>query len=482
MTCLAPDRFVELLEGGLDRAPDGERSHLAACADCRDAWADLAGADGVLRAARPRRSWPHLYVAAAAAFLLALTAHIVLSIGGVPIGGIPAQEQPKDPVKLLMEGGEKEALEARTALFRQGVDALPALFEARRRCPEGVVREVVGKQAAARALDWYKKSGGGDPRVEKAAADLELKGPAARVGMLLDLIFDIKQAAAADDFAREIFGWTLTPILGMRSEYAPAPFEEFLQHIPMEPWVRKEWTVSIVLDPSLPADLRTRRVSGDTNLGPRGILDSLCCAHDLDYDVRFGVLFLSTPARLWNRPSSRELTKEEAARARSCIARLGGDSIEDREKARAELRTFGAAVLSLLEQGATASDRDAAALCRALLEELRRREPIPRANRWRTDPIEGKLKELGRDLSESKFTAKLAGLDLATALRRVGQSLRAKEVSLLYDDERLKGIVVPLLDLREVPAAQVLELLTLPYGLDAKLIPESGIVVVEAGR
>lgn len=87
MSCIAPDRFVELLEAGPDSAHPGEAEHLGSCAECRDSWARLAGADQLLRAAAPvvargNRLPLSSMIAAAAALLLAVGLALWKSPGG----------------------------------------------------------------------------------------------------------------------------------------------------------------------------------------------------------------------------------------------------------------------------------------------------------------------------------------------------------------------------------------------------------------
>ena len=93
MSCLAEDRFIELLDqGGLEATKPGERAHLESCEACRDSWAGVAAAAEVLADARPRSSgrsarWVPLG-AAAAMLLVVLGVIAILAVVGnfFPLG------------------------------------------------------------------------------------------------------------------------------------------------------------------------------------------------------------------------------------------------------------------------------------------------------------------------------------------------------------------------------------------------------------
>src|SRR6185295_3434335 len=91
MSCLAEERFVELLDqGGLDATKPEEQAHLERCESCRDSWATIAAAGEVLVEARPRsasRESRLIPMIAAAAMLLTI-------IGVVALKKIPSTTKP----------------------------------------------------------------------------------------------------------------------------------------------------------------------------------------------------------------------------------------------------------------------------------------------------------------------------------------------------------------------------------------------------
>ncbi len=84
MTCIAPDKFIELLEAGrLDHPDPDVAQHLAECGDCRDAWAAIGAADEVLPSLRPlRRKVQFRALPAIAAALLLTVLGSFLWVGG----------------------------------------------------------------------------------------------------------------------------------------------------------------------------------------------------------------------------------------------------------------------------------------------------------------------------------------------------------------------------------------------------------------
>lgn len=247
MTCLADERFVEILDlGGLEATRPEERDHLESCDACRESWASVSSAAAVLTESRPRRAgrlgWFPLTVAAAV--LLAI-------VGVILLKSAPAvAPKPADPIARFLEGKPEEFDQARAELRKRGRPGLLPLVEAR----------------------------------------IRHKG-AARIGALQTLIHEIK--AAGQDPYRSIEEHRVTVKLsriGLKNAIT---------------LIRDPANLNIVLDPTLleaatnvPVDLAVE------NGTMREVLELLCMVVDLDFDYRYGVWYLSTPAKLWAAPGA----------------------------------------------------------------------------------------------------------------------------------------------------------------------------------
>lgn len=239
MTCFTEDRFVELLDRP---ASADERGHLERCPACRESWGSLAAAADVLTDARPKpaasRGWKAFPVAVAAAILLAIV--------GVVVVRSPGKPRPQDP---LVEFLERGSTEARSALLRGGRASLPGLMAAR-------------------------------PRLQGSA----------RLQALHQLAFDIKVASAQDPEALEIFRALAAP--GYDLNFKDTDLRDVVD------FVRSVSKANILLDPTVNAgridhfDLRGATL--------KEILELLCSLKGLDFDVRYGMVFISTPLRLWS--------------------------------------------------------------------------------------------------------------------------------------------------------------------------------------
>jgi hypothetical protein len=265
MTCIAEDRFAELLDGGgLGALRSEERDHLEGCDGCRESWASVAAAADVLTESRPRRAGLAirlLPVVAAAAMLLAIAGLIVSreSPSGHPV-------PPKDPVAEFIDAKPEELDKARAALLRMGRPALPRLVAARTR----LVR--------------------GSPRFEE----------------LQDVIWALKVSGAQErgipEFARRM------EVMKIDLSFEKIAMGDLLE------FIRDFSGVNFVVDPAVPPGTMDAIKVQDTTL--QSVLEIICSAMDLDFDFRYGCVFLSRPMRLWSTeagvglPESNRWTKQ----------------------------------------------------------------------------------------------------------------------------------------------------------------------------
>lgn len=244
MSCLTEDRVVEILDqGGLDATRPEERTHLETCEGCRDAWATVAAAAEVLVGARPKAvpgRWRLFPVAVAAAMLLTIVGVIAVRKMTKPIA---------DPVSALLEGNPDQVRQASETLRRAGRKSLPGLLAAR-------------------------------PRFKGSA----------RLQSLQDLIFAIKQDGAADDPEKAAIFKRLEAKGTIKGE--GLSLDTFLG------WIRTSSKANVHLDPKVEGGTVDVLDLRDSSF--RSLLDVLCAIKDLDYDVRYGVVFVSTPLRLWS--------------------------------------------------------------------------------------------------------------------------------------------------------------------------------------
>lgn len=239
MSCLSEEQVIEILDrGGLESAAADERAHLESCAACRESWATAAAAGELLTEARPAASrWRIFPVAVAAAMLLAI-------IGAIAIRPTPPKRV--DPVVLLTEGSPEESNEARAMLLKAGRSSLPALAAARGR---------------------FK----GTPKLR----------------ILQDLMFEIK---LQDPEGRELLQQLDTRRIDL--QFTDTPIDDVIG------FLRDFAKINIVLDPLVERGaLQTLNLKNATH---REVLDMICLVMELDFDVRYGVLFLSKPLRLWS--------------------------------------------------------------------------------------------------------------------------------------------------------------------------------------
>lgn len=348
---------------GLGPAPD----HLDLCAECQETVDRLRSERDVLRRADvrldvplpKRRAGGLAPLAMAAAALLAVTAAIVLRSEAPPLPTTsgPAQQAP-DVDKLIarfLDGTEKESARARELLVASASASLPALVEMRRNRPD------VLRPDALSALLW------------------DLKRKAA--GQAADAILHrLKEAR-------------------LEVEFRNTPLPEVLAYL------AQVSAIGVYIDPLLDDVSVNLTLKKSTAVQA---LDLLAILYDLEFDVRYGVLFAGRPHRLFDLPTLRQ------AQDRSAIPTAG-------HWRRQELSTAGADLLRKLD---------------------RMTIDLEFANTPLSDVL-----EFVRDFSE-------ANLILKPNAGHVPINLKAKGLSV----------------------ASILELISLPLGLDLKI--EGNVVIL----
>ncbi|MBI2933830.1 MAG: hypothetical protein HYY16_19475 [Planctomycetes bacterium] len=424
MSCIAPEHLVELLErGGLDVAGADERRHLAECAQCTDAWSRIAFADDILRDAPAFQRQPgfaRVFVGAAAAASILMA--ILIAIQPDPPQARPTQqaESKPDPMKLFLDGSQAESTAARLEILARGTDAVPALLEERaRRQDEG---------------HWQA---------------------------LNDLLFEIKSSAATDEGRKALVSLAEHRVNFKLNDAYVRSVLDLLARVAI---------TNLAIDPQMrgACDIRP------THDTARRVLDVIATKLDLDYDYRFGVIWLTSPKRLWPVPKPiPPLTATEEKIAQAWVAALGADSLEERDRASLELRLLGRAVIPLIEAGARGEDTGRAARCRDLLDAFRR--PVPLSNAWRAQALALADRPLAARLLAARVTLTL---NEAFAGDCLGLLKRVADFEVVTDAAVQEILVESRLTLyvRDLPCSNALELITLPQGLDAKI--ENGKVVL----
>jgi hypothetical protein len=245
MNCLADERFIEILDrGGLDATRPDERVHLESCEACRESWASVAAAADVLAESRPKAARGRLVpLTVAAAMLFTIVGLIVWK-------SAPVVVQPKDPVVLLLEGTPEEVRSAREALLKQGRKAIPVLVAAR-------------------------------PKFKGSA----------RLQSLRDLIFDLKRASVQQD-PDAVAVFKKLESVRVDLSFENTRIDDILG------FIRDFSPMNILLDPGVDGGMVDKYDMKDATL--RNCLEVLCAVRELDFDYRYGVVFLSSPMRLWS--------------------------------------------------------------------------------------------------------------------------------------------------------------------------------------
>ena len=282
---------------GLGPAPD----HLDLCAECQETVDRLRGERDVLRRADARLDVPlpkrkvggRALVALAAAALLAVTAAIVLRREPLPAAApVPGAQETPDVDKLIarfLDGTEKDSARARELLVASASAALPALVETRMKR-----QDVLRPDALAALLFDLKR---------------KVAGPAA------DRVFQrLKEAKLEVDFQN-------------------TPLSDVLKH------VAQATELDVYTDPSLSVEkiLVNLKVKESTLL--QG-LDLLAMLHDVEYDVRFGVLFVARSHRLFDLPAYRQTPQNFPAQGhwrRQELSSAGADLLKKLDRMSVDL-------------------------------------------------------------------------------------------------------------------------------------------------
>jgi hypothetical protein len=251
---------------GLAPTPD----HLGLCAECQETVERLRGERDLLRRADARLAVPLPERRHGALFLLALAAAALLAITGVvvlrrdpPPTATPAAETQEKPdleklVAQFRDGTDKESARARELLVDSAGSALPVLVESR-----------ISHPATLR--------------------------PDAFSALLLELKQKVAGPAAAPIFSR-LKEARLT--IDMKN----VPLTEVLAYM------ADVSGLNLHADPDLEASkIAVTLKVGDTPLTQ--LFDLLSMLYTLEYDVRFGVVFVGKPHRLFDLPSHRNSPK-----------------------------------------------------------------------------------------------------------------------------------------------------------------------------
>lgn len=350
MSCLAPERFVELLDrGGLDAVSTEEQAHLQECGPCRDSWATVAAAGEVLTEARPRQIGRMVRLVP----LLAAAA-VLLTIVGIIVAGRtapPVKKAMQDPLTQFLQGTPEEAEGARAALLKAGKGALPGLVAVR-------------------------------PKLKSSS----------RFPDLQNLIWAIKQDTAQDPAATSLLRKLETIKIDLQFENTS--FADVLN------FIRSFAGVNLIQDPAVDAGMVD--VLNLKNATLRSTLETLCAVRDLDFDVKYGVVFLSKPLRLWSTDPA-----------------------------------FG----------------------------------LPAANLWRTEAADSGRAAVVDKLRSSRLTVDIQNSPLSAIAQYMQEISSVKVVpSPGIADAQLW------LKVQDVPLEHAIELLTLPYGWDARI--DNGSVVL----
>ncbi len=412
---------------GFSPRPD----HVPGCGPCGDLesrleqeLALLRRADG--RVARAPRRASFAPVAFAAAVLVAITVAIVLYRVETPaING--AQDPKKEPptVEKLIQaalGGDADALKA---LRAKGPAILRLLVDAR--------------------LAAGETKGSGD---------------------VSDLVFEFKKAAAADS---ELFA--KLDAIQVTVDMSKAPLGETIDYF------REVSGLNMAIDEEgITGDHEiTINLNGATL---RRIFDLLCLNEKLEYDLRCGVLLISTPERLWGKPKAEPavvpLTENQVKAAREWIAVLAKESPEERAKACTELLKLGRAVVPLLAEAANGKDKAIAAHCKDLVDRLTPKlvaGAIPREGTWRSQKLAKADAEIFTKLTTMKIDLQFKDANLSDI---IGFLRDFTGLNFVIEEGVEKTASV--LKTKDLSAAHAIELLTLTHGLDVKI--EGGVVVI----
>lgn len=368
----------------------------------------------------PRRKASFVPVAYAAALMLAITAAVMLYRGG---STIPAQEK-KEP--------------ALADLIRKALEGDDESIKALRTRGPGILR----------------------PLSEARLAAGETKGS----GAVADLVLELKKELQPDSAA--LLGQL--DRIQITADFANASVASVLDYL------QEVTGMTMVLDPVASPEAVSFKLN---NVSVRRLCDAMSLLAKVEVDVRFGVIFVSTPDRLWG--MTREpapvapLTDAQVKAARRLIQALGGESLEDRDKAVAELLKLGRAVIPVLEAQAKNGDKEIASRCKAIVEQLSPKPgagSLPMAATFRTQKLAKDDEAVRANLERRKLDLNFEGTklgDIAGFIRDFAS------LNIIVEKGLEPEITVKAANL---PLSQILELIALPRGLDVKI--ENGVIVI----
>jgi len=410
-------------------------AHLHECATCRTTAERLRDELTLLRRAEERVTPPPsgarvfrlVPLALAVTVLMAVLATILLHGPGSSPGRLQQRnETPKELVRIFLEKDDAASARARRELAALGRVALADLAEARRKNPD-----------------------------------------AARKHELAELLYECKKPPAEDP-ARQV--WEKVATITITIDIQNSPLNAVVDYL------REITGSNIVWDSVTDADAATARFKVQDMKLPTA-LDGLLIEHHLEYDFRHGVLFISPADRLWSAPPDPTppvpLGEAKIKEARDWISRLASDKPEERDRAHSELKKLGPSVIPVLEEGTRAADSEAAARCRALMDDLRPRSrtwgSLPIANHWRSQTLADADRKVAEKLESRRIDLAFENTAIADILEFIkdfsGLKLAVRgELPKPPVTFKVKGLTV----------GEVLELCTLPYGWDVTI--EEGAV------
>ncbi len=414
-----PTEIHDVAYGFSDAAP-----HITDCATCTRSLDRVRSERDALRrtlqAPAPTASRPWMGVAAAALFLVALAAFIILQPGLVTT---PARQDPP----------RKPTLAELVQKFAGGDDSVRAQILA------------TGAPAMHPLLTHR-----GTARVDKLREDIRRAAAQADSRDIAELLEARKHGA--------VYSGTVQSVLSqLSSGIAPMEWQA--------PWIIDpgDWTL---------AEKQIRVELSDDSDG--AALDKICAAIDADCAYVYGAAVICKPERLWPRDATppAPLTEDERATARALIADLGDDSAEKRDAAFSALLKRGESVLPLLDAGAKDADAQLAANCTALIKKLRppavklAYPPVAASLNMSDDASAAKVK----DIREKRITFAIKDLTVPITLKLLqGQFVGSEFVGDLPDTKVTTHI-------ENATIWTALCFLTRPYGLD--FIVEKGIVKI----
>jgi hypothetical protein len=416
-----------------------KEEHVDECTSCHGTAARLADELDLLRLAEARVRppapllpvvWRLAPIAAAAVVLLTIVAAILVkapwSSPGTTQGRV--ETPTRELVRAFLDESNDTSAQARRQLLSRGPAVLPDLVEARWRRPD-----------------------------------------AARIEALGELIFDLKEAAGGEN-GRGIFQKLRSVLVTVNMQNAPlTAVVDYIREI-----TGLNFFIDSVTEPdSVMTTLKLSKVPLSA------VLNTLLGPATLDYDFRHGVIFVGPPHRLWAAPSEAApapaLPEVQVKEARVALDRLAADSPEERERAASDLRKLGPAVIPALEEGAKNSDAERAGRCRSLIEQLRPRPRIwgslPTANHWRSQKLQGASRDVAGKLLKMKIDLAFDNTDIPDILSFVRDF---SGLNIVGQGRIPKKAVT--FKVRNLALADVIELMTLPHGLDVRL--EEGVLTI----